>query len=84
MKSKDELSACFKQFNENKLEVTLGTLQDNKGGKYMSKAMKDYCIEHGITRHTVRNTPQQNVSTMVSLRGLLLCLLKLVYLLRSG
>lgn len=74
------LFACFKQFKtyaESELGVTLGTLQDDKSGEYMSKAMEEYCIDHGITRrHTVTDlskTVLQSVSTVFSPRGLLLC-----------
>ena len=64
MRSKDETFGAFKTFKawaENVLKRRIGTLRDDKGGEYMSKAFEAFCDEHGITRqHTVRNRPQQN------------------------
>jgi transposase InsO family protein len=64
LKRKSEAFAAFKQFKvwaENVTGKRLGSLHNDKGGKYMSQEFEAFCIDHGIQRqHTVRNQPQQN------------------------
>ena len=51
----------FKAFAEKQTGFTLGALQDDKGGEYMSKEMDQFLKLHGITRkQTTTATPQQN------------------------
>ena len=43
------------------LDRNWGCLRDDKGGEYMSREFKAFCIDHGIQRqHSARNCPQQN------------------------
>src|SRR5229473_7361545 len=64
LKHQSETFAAFKQFKawaENLTSERMGSLHNNKGGVYMSREFKAFCIDHGIQRqHTVRNRPQQN------------------------
>jgi transposase InsO family protein len=53
----------FKAYAENALDEHIKTLQDDKGGEFMSKEFITYCDENGIVRrHSVHNRPQQNGS----------------------
>jgi len=64
LKKKSEAFDAFKRYKEHaetQLGLKMRTFRDDKGGEYMSKAMADYMLLHGIQRqHTVRNEPHQN------------------------
>ena len=64
MRKKSDTFPCFKRYKayaENKQEKRIASLQEDKGGEYMSTAFEQFCIDEGIfRRHTVRNRPQQN------------------------
>ena len=51
----------FKAYAENALGETIKTLQDDKGGEFMSNEFIAYCDDNGIARrHSVRKRSQQN------------------------
>jgi len=51
----------YKAWAEKQTGKALKSLQDDKGGKYMSNKWERFMLEHGIERqHTVQATPQQN------------------------
>jgi hypothetical protein len=51
----------YKAWAEKQTGRALKSLQDDKGGEYMSNEWENYMLEHGIERqHTVQATPQQN------------------------
>jgi hypothetical protein len=61
LKAKSEALAAFKKFKawaENLLQLNIKSLQDDKGGEYMSAEFLKFTDECG--RHTTRNHPQQN------------------------
>ncbi|GJE95983.1 hypothetical protein PsYK624_121760 [Phanerochaete sordida] len=64
LRTKDEALAAFKAYKawaENKLGVSIGALQDDKGGEYISTAFTEFCAAHGIERrHTEPDEPHQN------------------------
>jgi transposase InsO family protein len=64
MKNKSDTFQCFLQFKawaENALDVKIKSLQDDKGGEFMSNEFTSYCDKNGIVRrHSTRNRPQQN------------------------
>jgi transposase InsO family protein len=89
LKAKSEALVAFKTFKawaENVLELKIKSLQDDKGGEYMSAESLKFTDECGIERrHTTRNRPQQNgVAESANLIISLLCLWKLNFLLHSG
>jgi hypothetical protein len=64
MKNKSEVLDCFKKWQKH-AECHTGykirTLRSDNGGEYLSRALKDYLMEHGITHQlTVPYTPQQS------------------------
>lgn len=64
LKKKSDAFTAFKTYKayaENTLDVTIKSIQDDKGGEFMSKEFDKFCEDHGIARrHSVRNRPQQN------------------------
>ena len=64
IRAKSDVFEAFKQFKafaENQTEQRIKTLQDDKGGEYMSKAMLEFTTQCGIEhQHTVWAHPQQN------------------------
>jgi len=51
----------FKAYAENQLNARIKSLQDEKGGEYMSNAFIKFTTDCGIVRrHTTRNRPRQN------------------------
>jgi transposase InsO family protein len=64
LKAKSDTLVAFKTFKawaENVLDLKIKSLQDDKGGEYMSAEFLKFTDECGIERrHTTRNRPQQN------------------------
>ena len=64
LKAKSGVLVAFKDFKawvENLTGKRIKSLQDDKGGEYMSKEFDTFLASSGITRrHTVTNEPHQN------------------------
>ena len=64
LKLKSDAFEAFKRYKtyaEARFGRKLLSLQDDKGGEYMSNEFNSFCSEHGIhRRHSTRNIPQQN------------------------
>ena len=64
LKKKSETFSKFKEFKalvENQSDRQIKVLRSDRGGEYDSKALHEYCKQHGIRiQFTTRYTPQQN------------------------
>ena len=90
LKKKSEAFDAFKLYHawaEKQTGFKLKVFRDDKGGEYMSNDWEKYMAEHGIERqHMTQSTPMVWQSKLMGLwmKALLLYLLMLISLLRSG
>jgi transposase InsO family protein len=56
LKTKDEVLNYFKAYKakaENQLERKIKRLRSDRGGKYISNAFDEFCVEHGIVHERI-------------------------------